>query len=158
MVWLTRIHAHRYETPLWFNAVVCTIPFVIGVAIYWLLATSLGIWAAAIAIVLIIFVPSCILCVLPRKYLIHWYMEFTEEGFTNCVLGRRRFYPWEEVVQVTSERHPNFTRPYDNILVIETKDTTYKYFLQDYGIEKKSKIIQFIEDVKKLFHSQKTPL
>ena len=152
---MTQLHVHRYETPTWFNAITCVIPFALGLFIYWFCTPFLGVWALVITAILIIFVPTLIMCVLPRKYLVHWYIEFTEEGFTNSVLGRKSFYPWKEIVQVTSERSPEFTGRYDDNLVIETKDKIHKFFLPDYGFHQKRKTTQFIEDVKQLFEKHR---
>jgi hypothetical protein len=136
---------------MWFNALTCTIPWAIGLVIYWFGTPFLGIWALAIAVILIIFVPALIMCVLPRKYLVHWYIEFTEEGFTNSTLGRKRFYPWKDIVQVTTEQSPEFTGSYDDTLVIETDDKLYRFFLPDFGFDQKRKTVKFTDDVKALF-------
>jgi len=138
----------RTETTLWFNALVLASMWAIAAIAYWVFGTVLGPWVFVIIFVFACGGPACLLCIIPKTYLRHWYIEFDDEGFTNIVLGRKQVYPWKDIIKVSGEQSPNFEGDYGDVLVIETKAKTLRFFLPDYGLHEKGETTQYTDAVK----------
>lgn len=149
------LHRQRSEANAWFNGLTCA-PFLIIIVLtsFWI-NTDPSLEPFAIVIFPMIIVFGIIDLWIPSKVLHHWYLEIDEQGVLYDIFGWKRFFPWEEVVELEAVTDPHFTGGYNDTLILRTKDSTLSFFLHDFGLDTKRETTEFIDEVMQYWNENK---
>ncbi len=140
-------YRQRSETNALFNGLTCA-PFLVIILLFsfWLSSDPL-LEPFAIVILPLIIIFGLIDMWIPSKVLHRWFLQIDEEGVLYNIFGWKRFFGWDEIVELEAAKHPAFTGGYNDMLVLRTEDSTLSFHLPDFGLHKSIETTEFIESV-----------